>query len=109
MTRACTSPAPSYHNTTGIHDQALLNQYEGIAERQERIILKFAREHPTEEFFDQTVLHLFSRSTPVTSIRRAITRVKKSGQIKRTRMITGPYGRPAWLHQYVSTEELCAA
>lgn len=103
MTQAC------FHNRSpDLVSQSQLRQYEGVAERQERAILRYAMANPNMAFYDQDVLHLFAPNVPITSIRRAITNLKNAGQIAQAGTARGPHGHMARTYRLVPTPELIA-
>jgi predicted ArsR family transcriptional regulator len=49
----------------------------------------------------------FPQSIPVTSIRRALTRLKDAGKVEKTaKQITGPYGQPEFVYELAKPAEV---
>jgi hypothetical protein len=89
----------SYYNTNHLKGNDL-KEANQKAKSQEDIILEFMKEHPAH--FSPSVIQrrLFGRKTPLTSIRRAMTRLEQANHIVKTKkMVMGIYGKPGhtWL------------
>jgi len=88
----------SYHNTTDSSGQTLI-EYNQKAETQEQKILQFFQEN-RGSFFTPSEIHeyTYSRNTPLTSIRRAISNLTRQGfLIKTTEQRQGYYDRPEYI------------
>lgn len=87
----------SYWNTNKLAGESLSQAIEK-AKTQETKILLFFKSHPHKSFAPHEIglcLEFFLKRTPITSIRRAITNLERSGQLMKTdRMINGQYGKP---------------
>jgi len=90
---------PTYFDTTDERG-ATLDRYESKAKGQDEIILQFFRSHQGQYFSASQVWKAcFGSNTPLTSIRRSITGLEKSGTLKKLSIkITGQYGRPEYVH-----------
>ena len=87
------SPTRSFHNTIEARG-ADLKHLDARAQTQEQTILNFFRQH-VGRMFTPSEIHqrLYSPSTPLTSVRRAITNLTEAGHITKTDVRTlGPYG-----------------
>jgi len=84
----------SYHNTTDSSGQTLI-EYNQKAQSQEEKILQFFQEHALAEYSPSEVHeYTYSRNTPLTSIRRAISNLTRQGfLVKTTAQTKGYYGK----------------
>jgi hypothetical protein len=87
----------SFYNTTRESGGDLL-AYRNKAARQRDIILEFFLSRPDGQYPPSAIHHrLFGPSTPLTSIRRAITDLTSDGKLVKTdRKVKGRYGRPEY-------------
>jgi hypothetical protein len=93
----------SFYNTTFEKGKDLSGYFE-LAKEQEKKILLYLKNHPDTQFTSEDVAFLFSPVTPITSIRRAVCNLKKSGRIAVVDKAMGSYKRPIFVYQYVSRE-----
>jgi hypothetical protein len=90
-----TAASRSFHNTIGLQGDELA-QATYRAGSQEAVILSFFQHH-RNRMFTPSEIHktLFTPTTPLTSIRRAITNLTTAGYLRKTEIKTqGPYGLP---------------
>ena len=82
----------SYHNTTGAEGQLLIG-YNAKAKSQEDELLAWLKLRPLQSIGASDVAARFHK-WPITSIRRALTNLNKSGElVKSDRRQMGQYGR----------------
>ena len=91
----------SYHNTNQLNATALSRAMKN-AKRQEDIVLLFYKAYPHRSYAPHEIhalLEMELSDAPITSVRRAMSNLKNSGDlIKTDEMIDGPYGQP--VHRY---------
>ena len=83
----------TYYNTTHLSGSDL-KQSVSTAITQDSIILNHFKNHPGTLFTPFDLLNLFDFNTPITSVRRSVTNLKKDGLLEKTaekRM--GVYGK----------------
>ena len=87
-----------YHNTTE-STQPELNQYREKAQSQEDKILDWFKTYEQTAGPTKIMNCVFSYgSTPITSVRRAMTNLTDSGDLVKTdKQVKGPYGRPEFI------------
>ena len=92
----------TYHNTT-FEEFAEVNLFEGVCDRQESLILQYARNlpYPQTQFSCETLRPLFPASVPITSIRRAVCNLKNEGLVCVVGKVPGEYGRNIFLYEVV--------
>lgn len=75
----------SFHNTIDAKGQTLM-KFESRAIRQEDKILEFFKKHP-DQYFTPFEVHkqVFDSSTPIQSIRRAMSNMTKSDLLEKTK------------------------
>lgn len=87
-----------FYNTTNEHGKKL-EEYKNKALSQDEIVLKFFKQNPKKSFTVESVWkkNFNTEDTPITSIRRTMTNLTSSGDLKKltTKMI-GQYGRPVY-------------
>lgn len=89
----------TFYNTTHLRDKELR---EAIAQctKQDEIVLAMFKVHPNLTFTPPDIhINCFDESTPITSVRRSITNLTKSGELEMTNeQREGQYGRKnyAW-------------
>jgi hypothetical protein len=82
----------SYHNTTEVHGEQL-RLFENRCGEQEQAVLAFFA--AGGEWSPSQVWQRVLPFAPLTSVRRAITNLTRSGRlVKTSQQRTGPYGRP---------------
>ena len=85
-----------YHNTTE-STQPELGQYREKAKSQEDRILESLRQPPNmgKSYSPSLIKSVLFPSTPITSVRRALTNLTDAGHLVKTdKQVRGPYGRP---------------
>lgn len=90
----------NYHNTTH-QSGAILQDFAAKAQTQDDLVMWLFEAFnndgitPSKVWQDLITLHKIDRSTPLTSIRRSITNLTKSGKLEQTELQRkGFYGRP---------------
>lgn len=94
----------SYYNTTNSQG-AVLNSFKSKAKAQEQVIADYFSKHPKNLYAPSDILRLavaiLEPSTPITSVRRAMTNLTTEGiLIKTNTQKQGPQGRPEYLWKY---------
>lgn len=96
----------SYHNTNGLQGKDLVKA-ETKAKSQEEKVLEIFKQNKSlsaSQAWDRYI-DLEIRQTPLTSIRRAITNLCKSGKLKKSElMVTGIYDKPEYIYRLVNRE-----
>ncbi len=89
----------SYYNTTNLKGQDL---FEAImqANSQEEFVLNLLRKN--KRMTASEIYRHYPKPAPITSIRRALTDLKKRGLVRKTNMKKrGIYGKPEHFYEYV--------
>ena len=83
-----------FHNTNGSEGEELVES-QSDAKKQDEVILRFFRRHQGRLFSPpQVLLECGLPNTPLTSIRRAISNLTKSGYLEKTdNRVVGNYGK----------------
>ncbi len=91
-----------FHDTTGLQPDELQSE-EQKAKSQAQIILELFRKHPEMSASDvyRKYPHSDLFGPPITSIRRAISNLKKAGYLEITgKLKTGIYGKKEHIYKY---------
>lgn len=92
----------TFFNTINATGNTLM-KYTGVAESQERRILKVFS-HYGNMSASQCWLKLYTKE-PLTSIRRGITNLTRDGKLRKTEVkVTGYYGKPEYVYQLPSSQ-----
>lgn len=83
----------SYYNTTNIQGRQL-QEYISTAIHQDDKILEFFTHNPEEKVTAEELQRWILPECPLTSTRRALSNLHKSGQINKGPQVEGMYGRP---------------
>lgn len=91
----------SYYNTNKECGELLANS-ERKAKSQEKRILEYYLNHRGCYSADYLASQVFHDRVPLTSVRRALTNLTKTGQLTKTsQMVIGRYGKQTHTWQYV--------
>lgn len=91
------SETPAFYNTININGQNLLNAIENAKKQEDRImvIMQAKRRPMSPSEIHSVYLAWFTKRTPITSIRRALTNLTKADKLEKTDIqIQGIYGKP---------------
>lgn len=92
MTQATLFPI-SYHNTVPLSGQQLQKAEAEAVRQEDEVLALFQRHRRLTPWQAEARLNASGRKWPITSIRRAITNLTGSGQLKKTGdKISGPLG-----------------
>ena len=93
-----------YYNTTNIADAALKQEWRKT-EKQEDVVLALFEKH--NRMTASECWRRYGTTTPLTSIRRAITDLTNEGKlVKTSNKKPGIYGKPEYEYQLYFTEKL---
>lgn len=83
-----------FHQTQNYLTDAQVEEYSKQAGRQEDLILGYFQRNHNLAFSPETIQAVLMPTTPITSVRRAITNLTNQGKLERVGHEAGKYGRP---------------